>query len=435
MEKKNNDNPQKKNRKILKIVAISLSIILSFVCGYFSRYLFEPKQVNVSGDLVRIIENFGYFVDENGEVKEFSDSDYAKVLTDGLLDEYSRYYSEEEYQKLKDERKGNTSGFGISISSSEKLPPKILSIIGNSPADIAGLRADDLVISGIKEEKQSDFSSSKDLSEFLFSCEKGDKITLNILRGEDKSPISYSIIKSQYKISYVEYYDSEHKMSFRYDENENKFIFHSDEEQKISQLNNDVALIKLSQFEGEVAEQFQSALLYMKEKGKEKLILDLRGNGGGYMDVLCEVSASLIKNGGKRTLIAHSKSKSGEQNFYMDKSKNNNFIKSISILANEGSASATECLIGAMLFYQENFSLDRLVVEKNQEGIAKTFGKGIMQTTFLMTGGGAFRLTTAQIYWPDKSTSIHKKGIFALEENATSKGKDAVFRANELLNN
>ena len=112
--------------------------------------------------------------------------------------------------------------------------------------------------------------------------------------------------------------------------------------------------------------------------------------------------------------------KSGANNFF-------EHLTAISVIANERSASASECLIGALICYGDIFSADRLIIEKNLDGVAKTYGKGIMQTTYKLISGGAFKLTTARILWPD-GTCIHGKGIYTSEENSVLK-EHAVERA------
>ena len=119
--------------------------------------------------------------------------------------------------------------------------------------------------------------------------------------------------------------------------------------------------------------------------------------------------------------------------------KNNYSPLEIVVLANGGSASATECLIGAMISYG-TLDYNHLVITKQgEEENAKTFGKGIMQTTFVSTSGTATKLTTAYIFWPDKTTCIHDKGIVALKENSVSENENvfidnALLRAIEILN-
>jgi len=113
----------------------------------------------------------------------------------------------------------------------------------------------------------------------------------------------------------------------------------------------------------------------------------------------------------------------------------NNFyshLKEIYVLANENTASASECLIGAMLHYGDCFSEQNLIVEKNARGVASTYGKGVMQTTYTLQNGGALKLTTGRVLFPDKTTCINKVGIMPIETNAVEKG-EALAHAVELI--
>ena len=91
------------------------------------------------------------------------------------------------------------------------------------------------------------------------------------------------------------------------------------------------------------------------------------------------------------------------------------------VLANKNTASASECLIGALLYYGDLLTKEKVILEEDATGVAKTYGKGIMQSTYILTNGGAFKLTTAKIYWPDATTSIHgigfKDGTKAVKED------------------
>ncbi len=427
-DKSAEENCQQKKpvrKKILSTIAMFLCVVIAFIGGYFSRYIFEPKQMNKMGDLMRIIERFGYVLDEDGNPRELTETDYAKALVDGLPDQYLEYYTKEEYQTLTSERTGNRTGFGVTIYNSEEYQPIIISVVGSSPAEKCGILAGDKIKSAkIEGQEQVEFNNSKELNQFLSNCPSDKTVTFFVLRGEQN--LVFEIQKAFYKASYITYYDNQRKMSVDSTDEQLKTIEYP--EQKMD-LPSDVALIKLSKFEGDVAVQLTKALSYMKEKGKTKLILDLRDNGGGYMTALCDVAEQLIYNGGKKTLVAHAGAKSSNESFYMKSDNDNSFITKISVLANDGTASASECLIGAMLHYGERFSLDNLVVEKNADGVAKTYGKGIMQTTYLLTDGSAIKLTTARIFWPDKSTCIHSKGILPITQNATEKGQSAIDRA------
>ncbi len=425
----NTENNQKQmlmNKRIIKIFAIVLAFIVTFTAGYFSKYIFDNKKANLVSEVVKIIEKQGYVVDFKGVPKDISEEEYADTLVKTFLDSYSAYYTKEEYENITNKRNGDMSGFGIGIVNSNLLSPIIVSVELNSPADIAGLKAGDIVVSIEKDGVTTSINNGAELSQNL-TGNVGTQLTLKVMRNGVVLDTPFTIIKSNYKKCYVEYIDNAQSMYFRTNE-KGKFVKYEKPTNALDEMDNKTALIKLYQFEGDAGEQFQTAIEYMKERGRTKLILDLRDNTGGYMDVLTKVAGSLIINNNKKTLIAYSKGKSSEQSFYMDKTKNNDFFTNIVVLANKNTASASECLIGAMLHYGENFSIDNLVVEGG-----KTFGKGIMQTTYMLSNGGALKLTTARIFQPDKTTCIHGTGIVPDIQNQTQNSSATINRALDIL--
>ena len=414
------------NNKVLKTFAIVLAFIITFTAGYFSKYIFDNKKANLVSEVVAIIEKQGYVVDFKGVPKDISEEEYADILVKNFLDYYSGYYTKQEYEDITNQRNGDMNGFGIGMVNSTSASPTIASVSLNSPADLAGLKAGDVILTVEKDGATTTINNGAQLEQ-MFSGTVGTQLTLTVMRNGTVLDTPFTIVKSSYKKCYVEYIDNAQRMYFRTNEN-GKFVRHENSTNTLGEMDNQTARIKLYQFEGDAAEQFQSAMEYMKERGRTKLILDLRDNGGGYMDVLTELAGSLIINNNKKTLIAYAKGKNTEQSFYMDKTKKNNFIENIVVLANNGTASASECLIGAMLHYGENFSIDNLIVEGG-----KTYGKGIMQTTYMLSNGGALKLTTARIFQPDKTTCIHGTGIVPDIQNQTQNNSATINRALDIL--
>ena len=406
--------------------AIVLAFIVTFTAGYFSKYIFDNKKANLVSEVVKIIEKQGYVVDFKGVPKDISEEEYTNALVKTFLDDHSEYYTKEKYENIANQRNGDMSGFGISMVNSTSASPTIVSVSLNSPADLAGLKAGDVILTVEKDGVTTSINNGAELSQKL-TGNVGTQLTLKVMRNGVVLDTPFTIIKSNYKKCYVEYIDNAQSMYFRTNE-KGKFVKYEKPTNALDEMDNKTALIKLYQFEGDAGEQFQSAIEYMKERGRTKLILDLRDNPGGYMDVLTKVAGSLIINNNKKTLIAYSKGKSSEQSFYMNKTKNNDFFENIVVLANGGTASASECLIGAMLHYGENFSIDNLVVEGG-----KTFGKGIMQTTYMLSNGGALKLTTARIFQPDKTTCIHGTGIVPDIQNQTQNNNATINRALDIL--
>jgi carboxyl-terminal processing protease len=188
-------------------------------------------------------------------------------------------------------------------------------------------------------------------------------------------------------------------------------------------LPSDTALIKFTAFNGDAYEEFLTAMPYLKNSGKTKLILDLRNNGGGYMKKFTAIASLFINNGGKRSnVVAIVKYNNNRNEEY--KTSTNAYVPldKIVVLANENTASASECLIGALLHYGA-LSMDNIVVtnaDYDGTGVNATYGKGIMQTTYASNWGTALRVTTARIFWPDGKTCIHGVGVKATAQNSTT---------------
>ena len=408
-----NQKQYNKNRIFRKIVIIALCIITvlaSFSFGFMANCLLRGQKASVVSDIVTIMDKVGYIYDPaTGKVREITEEDIADAIVNALLDEYSAYYTKEEYERVLANGNGDYEGVGLAFYNLEQ--PVVEVVMGNSPVDKKGVRKGDLLLWGKANDNDAvQFNSAKDVLLFLQGCDNDDEITLCYKRGDVTNTVV--VEKESYVASYVRYYDDQKIYRFlSEDGKELKGVESANDEINITE--SDVCYIKLDSFEGDASSQMEKALSYMKSRGKSKLILDLRDNGGGYMNVLTEIASLFIHNGGaKKSLVAYSEGKTGTQAFYTDKNKFCSFIKSMVVLANDNTASASECLMGALVTYGELVKgYTNIVLEKSVDGVAKTFGKGIMQTTYMLTTGGAFKLTTARILWPDKKTCIHGKGI------------------------
>ena len=432
MEIKDSNRQNKREKPIfLKVLITSLIVIISFVGGFFSHYIFQSPHQAVTNELLSILEQVGYVIDPvTGERKDITSEDVADALVNGLLDRYSAYYTPEEYAKITAEGNGEYEGVGLSFYSSE---PVVSRIMGNSPAEKAGFLVGDLIVCASQGEEGKTFSSSVEFTSYLKECDSALEITVTVLRNGKNINLSFK--KSKYAVSYVTYYDSEVKYYFQSKEADGELEPKQIADKTMAHLSADTAYVCFTQFEGGAAEQMESALDFMKERGRNKLILDLRDNGGGYMDILTKIVAMLIHNGGQGNfLVAYADAKTGGIPFNTSAYNYKDHVKEIAVLANENTASASECLIGALASYGENFSLNNLVTIKNSKGVGRTYGKGIMQTTYQLISGGAFKLTTARILWPDKKTCIHGVGIIPPEANQTT-DNNAINRALEILSN
>ena len=296
------------------------------------------------------------------------------------------------------------------------------------------MKSDD-VITGAKKSGETEFTEFENgdrMLEYLGGIKENEEVTLRVSRGE--SELLFTLKRESYTASYVLYKDAEGSVSFTYDGD--NLMTEENAEDKMS-LSPDVCYISLSAFEGEAAAQIKRALEIMNERGKSKMIFDLRHNGGGDMAVLTEIASYLVKADG-RFVVTYINGKN-ESSDVKTISRYYGHVKGRTVLADSGTASASECLIGAMISLGgtaggNGFSYSDVLVEYNAErGDYSTYGKGIMQTTYMLSTGGALKLTTAKIVWPDGETCIHGKGIAQTDEKNQINSENAITRALEIL--
>ncbi len=420
MDEQKINQTRKKLPKAVSAIIIALLFLLTFLGGYFFNYIIGGREARVTREIVGILKQVGYVVDEEtGEFIELTESDFANAIVDEFLDIYSAYYTPEEYKLVLERNRGREQGLGFVF---QVDLPIIEQVKGNSPAEKAGfIKGDRLVDGRSGDGEKVAFSSTTKAIEFMSGSADDKALTFTVLR--DGEEIEISVKKSAYNTSYVTYYDSDAKYYFQSETPDGKLQGKLDESVKNPLLSSDIAYVVFHSFEGDSQSQMNDALDMMAKRGRSKLILDISSNGGGQLNILCGIASYLIENNGVGNfVVTYSKSKNGTDVYKSGRYQFKEHIKEIAVIASENSASASECLIGALTCYGGAFKPENLVIEKNKKGVAKTYGKGIMQTTYPLASGGAFKLTTARIYWPDGQTCIHGKGVIATGENAVDVG-------------
>ncbi len=395
-----------KTKKILLSIGAVLLAALLFAGGYVTFYFTMDRSIASLWWIKKHID--GYYI------WDMTDEEFLSYATEGInghLDPYSVYYSPEELSDEMSEREGNNTGFGFTFyTTSEGL--FIYRVAGGSPAEKAGIRAGDFLFSfGESEQSQTPVKTFAEFSEFLSQKAEGEPVVLATASDSEGSDLVYhTLSRQEYTTGYVTYRSS--TSGYRAEGGEWTAF-----DGALSSLPENVGYIRLTEFYGSAATQMLYALTQMKEEGKTELILDLRGNRGGSLDVLCDLAGYFLKNNDRKNppvLVARYKggyeytyratdAKGYYDYFFGEEGK-------ITVLADEYTASASECLIGAMLDYGSISYSDILLSEF--DGVAKTYGKGIMQTTFTnpVTGEG-LKITSAKIYWPLSDTCIHGVGV------------------------
>jgi len=236
----------------------------------------------------------------------------------------------------------------------------------------------------------------------------------------DKS--TYKISKESYTAIYCYMATAEKSYYITYS-GDNAEI--EEEDEGISCLPEGTAYLCLQQFYGGAASEMAMLIEQFNAEGCTTLILDLRENGGGYVSVMADI-APIFPGTDTKKYCMYAKYKNGDAEAFevgssVSESQPFGSDCKLYVLADNGTASASEALIGVLYcngvidysdIYISDFSEEYLVASKTTEKNCRTYGKGIMQSTYVKAfTGEALKLTTAKIYWPDGSTTIHGTGL------------------------
>jgi carboxyl-terminal processing protease len=285
-------------------------------------------------------------------------------LTDALGDPYSVFLPPDKKKRFEEDIQGNFSGVGMEVGIKEGLLI-VVAPLTDSPAQKAGIQSGDKIIK-IDDTITSGLSADEGVN--LIRGEQGTKVRLTLVRDKEK-PFEVSIIRDIINIPTLE----------------------------TKKLNDGIFEIKLYNFSANSAELFRGALRQFVESGSTKLIVDLRGNPGGFLDASVSMASWWLPAGKPVVIEKHG---GGEDRVYRSAGYNvfSNDLKMV-ILIDRGSASASEILAGALSEYGKA----TLVGEK-------TFGKGSVQELVPVTSDSSLKLTVAKWYTP-KGKSISINGL------------------------
>lgn len=287
-----------------------------------------------------------------------------KGMLESLNDPYSVYYTKDEVKSLKQSSEGEYVGLGISVTqNNETKVITVTKVYDDSPAKDAGIESGDTIYS-INDNVLTD----ETLDELLVDIkgEEGKEVKMQLKRGEET--IDADMKLREVLIDVVSY----------------------------EMLEDNIGYIIIDQFTGTSTEQVEEAINDLKSQGMERIIVDLRDNPGGQLECIQAILNYFLP---KDKLLLYSETKDGEQEKYY--TENDGLITDmpLCVLVNENSASASEVFAGVVKCYDRG----KLVG-------TKTFGKGIMQSTFGLSDGTAIKLTIGKYYLPDDS-NIHGIGI------------------------
>ncbi len=340
-----------------------------FVIIFF--FIFTVKSINsAENDIYKKIDLFGEVIEKiNKEyVEEINQSESMDSAINGLLqslDPYSSYMSPEIFNEMQTETSGEFGGLGIEVGM-ESGVVKVISPIDDTPASKAGIKAGDYIV------KINDIQvQGKSLSEAvdLMRGPVGSGIELTVRRRGEKKALTFQIVREIIQIQSV----------------------------KSDLLEENIGYLRLTSFNENSGKQIKKRINEFENKKKVKsYILDLRNNPGGLLSQAIKISDYFLDNG---EIVSTKSRKVSENRKWFAKKGDLTNGKTLLVLINYGSASASEIVAGALKDHKR-----AIILGEN------SYGKGSVQSIIPLKNDGAIRLTVAKYYLPS-GKSISEVGV------------------------
>lgn len=349
------------------VKGVATGVILTVLAGGGIKAVQYCRSDEILSDLaftqkIKYLENM---IDEEylGEIStdKLEEGVYAGLIY-GLGDVYSRYYTKDEYEQESVTTEGSYMGIGVAMQKYTAGGVQIVECYKGSTAEEAGVKVDD-VITAINGEDITD-TELQDVVSMIKDNEDKDVVLTVQRKGEDTQEITV-------KVSNVELPSVFGEM-----------------------LDENTGYIQITEFKGVTVEQYEEVFADLKEQGMERLVVDLRDNPGGLLNVVCDILRDILPEG----LIVYTEDKNGNRSEETCDGKNP-LDMPLAVLVNGNSASASEIFAGAV----KDYGLGTIVG-------TTTYGKGVVQSIRQLSDGSAVKLTIANYYTP-KGNSINKTGI------------------------
>lgn len=337
------------------------------------------KQVSLFSDALAIIQT------DYVEVMNPKDLIYGALKGMlGSLDPHSQFLDPDTYNELKIDTEGKFGGIGIEISIKDGLLT-VVTPIEDTPAWKAGVKPNDRIVK-INNELTRDITLTDAVKKLRGKPQE--PVTITVLRESEKKLLEFTIIRDIIKIKDIK---------------------------EAMILEDGIAYMRLVEFRENTYKDMNLALAKLEKEGMKALILDLRNNPGGLLNVAVRVAEKFIP---EKKLVVFTKGRKPMQNFeFISEEKNPILNIPMVTLINEGSASGSEIVAGALQDYKRAIIVG-----------TKSFGKGSVQTIVPLSDGSALRLTTSKYFTP-LGKEIHGKGV--MPDITVEEGKIEISDKNE----
>lgn len=360
-----NTEPSLSKRQIYFPLLLVSLLGIGFISGFGLRN-FIPKFNGLSDsssiganastvdEIIRFVES--RYVDKISHEK-LIDQTIQAVLAN--LDPHSTYISPSELQSVNEEMDGDFTGVGIEFMLIRDTI-NVVSTIYGGPSEKAGVLAGDQIISVNDSLVVGNEFGNGEITKRLKGA-KGSMVKVGIKRPQNKSLLYFNIKRDDIPLNSID---------------------------AAIAIDDKTALIKINRFSGKTFEEFMGAIDTLFIEGKmENLILDLRQNPGGYLQEATNILSQIFQERNK--LLVFTKGRNFKKTEYLTNGRSHFKIKKLAVLIDEGSASASEIVAGAIQDWDKGVLIGR-----------RSFGKGLVQEQYDLQNGGALRLTVAKYYTP-----------------------------------
>jgi len=345
-----------------RVIYTPLILAIVLVAGIFignqlkkdttsNRFLIYPRTDKLSNVLNYIEEEYVDSVNRDVLVE----SAIPEMLKQ--LDPHSVYIPAKDLQRVNEPLEGNFSGIGVEFNMPEDTVV-IINTIPNGPSELVGIlpgdrivEVDDTIIAGVNMSTSSIVRKLKG--------PQGTKVEVTIARPGEKEPMKFEITRDEIPL---------YSIDVAY------------------MITDQIGYVKINQFSRTTYEEFLAAVKKLKDDNMEKILIDLRGNGGGYLDAATKIVDQFLEKG---KLIVYTEGQSKPRQNIFATVEGGLEDMDVMVIIDEWSASASEILAGA--------------IQDNDRGIIvgrRSFGKGLVQEQTLFADGSAMRLTIARYYTP-----------------------------------
>ncbi len=346
------------------ISGIAVAIVLYFLFTGFYRAYLRHNNATIAPD--RKLEEIMSVLDKNYvddyDKTQLVESMYAGFVY-GVGDPYTNYMDKDTLKNFYEQTNGKYAGIGIRISvDNDDNRIKIVTVFGDSPSERAGLQAEDKIV---KVNGLNVYGETYEDAVTMLKGRPGTKVNLTILRELENKTFDVDVMREDINVPTIS-----HKM-----------------------LEGDIGYINIMGFERVTYDQFMIAYNDLQQKNMKGLIIDVRNNPGGLLDIVCKIADELVPKG----FIVYTEDKSGHKEYIYSNDKRINIP--LVMVVNKNSASASEVLSGAV----QDMKIGELVG-------TQTYGKGLVQNLFELSDGSAIKVTVAKYYTPN-GVCINGEGL------------------------